>query len=483
MGFLDYIAPVTAAKRRAAIAQADAKARAYESSSKGRRTDGWYTTGGDANAMAKTAGSLTRNRARDLVANDPIARSMLRVLGDNIIGTGIVPRFESPELQALYTTWAESEDFECDAMGLTGFYGIQRKVCIAVASSGGCIVRARARQLSDGLAVPFQLEVLEDDHLDSEKTQSLQNGGWIIQGVEFSPIGRVVAYWLFRMHPGSQLAAGQVSVRVSADECVYIFDTTERPGAVRGVSWIAAAIIRLRDLDEMDDALIMQAKIAACFGAIITSSEEKDDAGVEVEDGKERMTPGMIEHVTYGDSVTTLTPPTFTGYRDYTWVALHKACAAVGIPYELVFGDLMNVNFSSGRLGFTEFSRRVEIWQYQLFVPQLCQQVGKWFVKYAALVGVRGAPPTWTAQRRQMLDPANDTAAVKDQVRAGLLPPLEALRQQGYSDPEAVLQEYADDWAKIDALGLVFDSDPRRVAAPGGGGLTPAPDASTTTKK
>lgn len=454
--------------------------RAYESSSKGRRTDGWRYANADGNAEAKLAGAVTRQRSRDTVQNNPVGRSMQRVITDNIIGTGIVPKFQNARHTELWSQWGGTR--ECDSMGLLNFYGLQTKICKAVIASGGCLVRARARLISDGLAVPFQLEVLEDDHLDSNKTQSLPNGGWIIQGVEFSPVGRVAAFWVFRIHPGSQMAGGQISFRVDASECTYIFDATERPGVVRGVSWLAAALLKLRDIDEMDDAVIAQAKVAACFGVMITKNDDADDSA-EIEDGVERVTPGMIERLNLGEEVNTLTPPTFMGYRDYNWLALHKACAAVGVPYELVFGDLMNVNFSSGRLGFTEFSRRVEVWQYQIFVPMLCERVGEWFVRYAGLMGVQGPAPVWTAPRRQMLDPGSDTDAVKNQVRSGLLTPFDALRQQGYSDPAGVMRAYADDWAAIDALGLVFDSDPRKVAAPGGAGLTQAGDKSKTAKK
>lgn len=474
MGILSWFKKPAAAVRRV-----------YDSATRGRRTDGWYTTNGDANSAAKAAGAITRDRARDLVRNDPVARSMVRVIDDNVIGMGIVPRFESDALADLWKRWAEST--QCDSAGLLNFYGLQSQVCKAVVTSGGCLVRARARRPEDGLAVPFRLEVLEDDYLDSLKNERLPTGGQIVQGVEVSPLGEVVAYWLFPAHPGGELTSGQVSFRVPADECIYIYDSTERPGARRGVSWVAAAVLTLRDIGEVDDAVINQAKVAACFGALITRGEGEDRDGAELDDNAhERITPGMIERLDFGEDVKTLTPPTFQGYKDYVWLALHKACAAVGTPYELVFGDLMNVNFSSGRLGFTEFARRVERWQYQLFVPGLCEPVGRWFVKYASLAGEpaarRAKPPEWTAPRRQMLDPANDTAAVKDQVRAGLLPPLEALRQQGYSDPVGVLKQYAEDWALIDSLGLVFDTDPRRVSAPGGGGLTSAPPNDTTAK-
>ncbi|WP_163070242.1 phage portal protein, partial [Acinetobacter nosocomialis] len=71
--------------------------------------------------------------------------------------------------------------------------------------AGECLVRRRKRFSSDGLPVPMQLQVLEADFLD--EARSGKNGkNEIIQGVEFDPVGRRVAYWLFDEHPGSALA-------------------------------------------------------------------------------------------------------------------------------------------------------------------------------------------------------------------------------------------------------------------------------------
>jgi len=66
---------------------------------------------------------------------------------------------------------------------------------------GECIVRFRQRRPGDGIDVPFQLQVLEPDYLDHNKTLSLDTGT-IIEGVQFDKIGRRVAYWMFGNHPG-----------------------------------------------------------------------------------------------------------------------------------------------------------------------------------------------------------------------------------------------------------------------------------------
>jgi len=62
-------------------------------------------------------------------------------------------------------------------------------------------------------------------------------------------------------------------------------------------------------------------------------------------------------------------------------------------------------------------------------------------------------------------------------IRAGLMSRSEAISAFGY-DAEKIDREIAADNARADALGLVFDSDPRRVARTGAAqpGIDPAAD-------
>lgn len=47
--------------------------RSYDGASQGRLKDGWRTSGTSANAEIAAAGSLLRDRMRDLVRNNPLA--------------------------------------------------------------------------------------------------------------------------------------------------------------------------------------------------------------------------------------------------------------------------------------------------------------------------------------------------------------------------------------------------------------------------
>lgn len=477
MGWFDSLFPGYSAKRSEARVRklradmvAAAMSRRFEGAAGGRRNDGWQAHGSDANAEIGPALSRLRNRARDLRRNNPYADRGISGIADNVVGAGIVPRpmaasnRANKKLAASWKAWGET--MACDADGLENFYGLQHKIMETVAEAGECLVRRRWRKASDGLPVPLQLQVLEPDFLDEGKNGPSGNH-LIIQGVEFDAIGRRVAYWLFDEHPGAStgLVSSQ-SRRIPAEEVVHIF-LGRRPGQARGYTWLAPAMQRLRNFDEMEDAVMEQAKIAACFAAFVTAG---DGSTTKPPPLIERMEPAIIQQLGMGEDVKFAAPPTFNGYSTYSWQALHAIAVGLGVPYELLTGDLKGVNFSSGRMGWLHFARRVDVWQWRMLIPQLCERVWGWFIEAQALTqgGVlESAGAEWVPPRREMVDPKTETENVKERLRQGLLTWPNALRELGITDPLEHANEIAKANKLFDELGLVFDCDPRKVSNAG----------------
>ncbi len=77
-------------RKQARVALSLLQSRAYEAAKSGRRTDSWWTAGSSANSEIAAAGSKLRDRARDLVRNNPYAKKASRIFADNFIGTGII---------------------------------------------------------------------------------------------------------------------------------------------------------------------------------------------------------------------------------------------------------------------------------------------------------------------------------------------------------------------------------------------------------
>lgn len=439
-------------------------ARRYDAASQTTRTRNWHTPGSDGTAAIRDPATL-RNRARDLVRNNPWAAKGVGVIVNNTIGYGIRPQFQSTNKRdakraaSLWQQWAETS--QCDAQGLTDLYGIQQQAVRAMVESGECLIRLRPRLPADGLAVPMQLQVLEADHLYELKSGPLANGGHIERGIEYDAIGRRVAYWLYRIHPGSgQLGtvAATTYSRVPASEIIHLF-RADRPGQERGVTWLAPVIIRLRELDIFEDAYLNRQKLANLF-AVFVETDDPNDADDEFTDLAELM-PGAVYIMRPGRKVEFSTPPPAADFGPYTLANLRAVAAGLGITYEALTGDLSEVNFSSARMGWQEFGRSIESWRWQLVIPRLCQPVAHWFTTWAGLPGVSA---DWTPPARMMVDPAREIPPIVAMVRAGLTTLPEAIRSLGY-EFTAVMDEIKASNDYLDQLGLVLDSDPRRPAS------------------
>lgn len=172
----------------------------------------------------------------------------------------------------------------------------------------------------------------------------------------------------------------------------------------------------------------------------------------------------MIEYLEPGQEVSFASPAHAGGYAEYMRMQLHAVAAGLGLTYELLTGDLSQVNYSSIRAGLIEFRRRMEALQWQLLVPGLCRPVWRQFVAAAQAAG--RLPPgeieaEWTAPRFEAVDPLKDIQADILAVRAGVMTLKEAIARQGY-EPAQVLAEIAAVNAELDSFGLVLDTDPRR---------------------
>jgi capsid protein len=84
------------------------------------------------------------------------------------------------------------------------------------------------------------------------------------------------------------------------------------------------------------------------------------------------------------------------------------------------------------------------------------------------ILGQLRAVPTaeWTAPPAPMVDPVNEGLAFTRNIRGGLQSLSDSLRERGYN-PRTVLKEIASDNALLDELGLVLDSDPRKMTQAG----------------
>lgn len=442
----------------------------YNAATTTQRGGSWRRSASDADAAAALRARLAFV-ARDMVRNTPFALRAQTVIANNVTGDGIIWKvMGGPKLRAEAFRKALKAHFDTtaiDANGRCNLYGLQRLVMNAVVDSGEALIRRRRRRNADGLALPFQIEVLEPDYIDTTRDTFVglgNTGNEIRDGIEYDPIGRRVAYYLYDQHPGSASSLRSVtSRRVPASEILHIY-RQDRPGQMRGVTWFAPIAMAMQDLDDMQDAQLMRQKIAACFAAFRIAPEADYVAETAASDvgGLASMVPGRIQNLAPGEDIRFGQPPAVDGYDMFTKTVLRSAAAGMGITYEALSGDLSGVNFSSARMGRMEMDRNVSAWQWLLMIPQMMQPLAAWATEAFSLS--TGAPRNldmsvaWVPPHRMLVDPAREIPALTAKVKAGFASRQGVLRELGH-DPEDILAEQIEDRDAAKANDLRFDSD------------------------
>lgn len=281
-------------------------------------------------------------------------------------------------------------------------------------------------------------------------------GNYVIQGVEFDSRGRKVGYWMYKYDPKNEYMMRLAPEFVSKDDVIQVF-YKEFPEQVRGIPAGTPAMLNMRDLADYEDAQIMLQKVASCHVAFTTQpAPDNDVLGDDENSGiTDHLEPGLIQHLAPGEEVTFNNPPTAQGYGEYVSKNQQKNAAGYGITYEQLTGDMGNVNFSSGRMGWIEANRQVEDWQYNMFIQQFCKPIWKWFIEGLIVQGIinREFWAEWTPQGREMLDPVKETNGLILKLQAGLMSWTEVCKQMGYN-PDAVLAQIKKDREMFTEAGI-----------------------------
>jgi len=213
--------------------------------------------------------------------------------------------------------------------------------------------------------------------------------------------------------------------------------------------------MRMRDFDDYEDAQLMQQKIAACFAAFVTKDGESVDANADSEyEQSERVEPGIIERLRPGEDVSFANPPTVTGQDTFKKSVLQAIAVGMGLSYEELTGDLSNVNFSSGRMGWLAMHRNIYEWQHRILINQLCEPVYSWFITVLAaseVISDTGVVVEWTVPKREMIDPVKEMTGLKIMIENNLASWQDVIRSLG-GDPDVVFEQIMQDTERFKEL-------------------------------
>ena len=439
----------------------------FEAAKETRRTSGWWTSNSGPNSDLRQAWHWLAKRHQDLVDNDAYASRAVGVIVNNWIGDGIMstPQGATRRYNQAWKRWADSP--ESDFYGIHDWYGNQAVGARTTAVRGAVLVRKRvAPELFDRYGmVPLQVQMMEPDWLDFNKDDGIKT----LFGQQFDSAGRLQGYWIRNRHPGEMILGTGIQVQstfVPKEEISLHFDS-RRAGQRMGLPFGTAAILTLRDMGDIRAAQQMKDKISACFFGVVTDLDGENDpskTGIEFD----TIEPGAVEHLPPGRNFQAFSPPSsgdfVSTHREYA----HAVAAAYEITYESLTGDLSNVNYSSFRGGWLEFSRRIAYLRGKVSIPGMLSPVCRWHDELAAMVGLLKGPMDWThtPPRREMIDPTREIPALIGAVRAGIMSLSEVQRAFGYV-PEEVITELAADMERAKRAGLTLSVDPGLVSDSG----------------
>jgi capsid protein len=257
------------------------------------------------------------------------------------------------------------EKARCDAEGQS-FDGLLALATGCIVESGEVLARmipSSSRRRRPRGVVPLELQLLEPDHLDSSRDDSdddaaqrafargdvsIRASSTIINGKRKGLLDSSGASRRARPRDADGVDQG-----IDAADMLHVY-RKDRIGQGRGVPWCAPVMLKGRDVADLEEAVVVKARIEACLAAFIkTNDTARTLAAQKVETARRRrrgasrqFSPGMIAYLDQGEEVQTASRR--RRHRSSrrcckaTWLTL---AAGAGITYDQLTGDLRRANF------------------------------------------------------------------------------------------------------------------------------------------
>jgi lambda family phage portal protein len=396
-GIISNVAPIWAAKRKAARHAMQLQASYYRGGNTNRLSKNWSVSVESADTALDQDLQSLRDASRDLNRNDPVASSVTDTFCVNTIHTGMVPQsridYETigiSEAQAeifqksserLYRQWAPW----ASANGKMHFNWIQYLAARQIAECGEFLAVRRA---IDTTYRPFllALDVVEPDRL--ETPGKIESDKDVKYGIRQNTRGEHIRYYIRKTHPGDQWVTNDQSEYVTVNGRdrrgalqVYHLYPILRPGQTRGIPFFAPVIEKFRQLADYMEATIVAARVAACFAVFVTSESPYAAASAASDELNannqriENLEPGIVQYLSSTGQVYFARPeqPTTT-FSEFCERILRLIGASVGLPYELIHKDFSKTNYSSAKAALEQAYRFFKGWQ-KFIELGLCQPV------------------------------------------------------------------------------------------------------------
>jgi lambda family phage portal protein len=431
--------------------------RKYAAAKTGTQTGAWRPIDAGVNEEIGTSKELLNARTRQLVRDMPHFARAVNVMVDFTVGDGIRLQSRvantdgslnvelSKKIEEAWRRWGD----ECDVTGQLSIHEMAQLAKRQDVEIGEFVI-LKAKTRKTGKRNPFALRIYEADRIGDYNATPKGNNE-ISYGVEYNTTTGAPAAYHFVNDDW------RPATRVNASQVYHGFQSL-RPGQYRGVSPFAPAILIAHSLRDFVESELGAAQLAAKHLAFITSPDPANAQtafGAATNSNFDRKTEDLgvatIEYLAENERVdfATYSRPG-SGFDPFTKFALRTLAITVGIPYEVLTGDMSGVNFSTMKGAMNAFDKSLRPVQAR-HIRQFYQAIYNDWMDWAVLSGdlvlpgyfadpARFQAATWVAPGLAQIDPLKEGKADVEAIQNLLRSPQDVIQGQG-RDPEKVLEQ------------------------------------------
>lgn len=468
------------------------QSRTYAMGKASRLTAGWGTSTSSEDMELASSLLLARNRSRALIRDAAYAKRAKVIVQNNVVGGGIglQAKIETTRgnlnerlndaIETAWERWSCAES--CHTGGALHFADLERQLIGQVFEAGEVFVRMHPQRFGDS-AVPFALELIEAERIADEfQPLPVSNSARVRLGIEVDAFGRPLAYWIRNTHPGDVRWTAEQTTQIERVPAEYMLHlrVIDRWPQTRAIPWMHAAARKLNDMDGLTEAEITAARGAACYMATIETPDGETGFGEEQADGSTitELEPAIVERLNAGEKLNFVSPNRPNSQLDpFMRMMLREVAAGVGCSYESLSRDYSQSNYSSSRLALMDDR---DLWRVlqRWFIRNFRAVVHRRWLQQAVLSGaIREIPLEEYAVRPEKfeavcfkprgwswIDPTKEVEAYEKAIRNGFTTVSAVIAQTADGrDLEDVLKERAQELEMMEAMELVFDTDPSTV--------------------
>ncbi len=453
----------------------------YEAASWGDITRDW----GNADATAY-------NYSEDRLFNDWTRRTVLRRIRHEVRNNpylaGLVAKFPEAVGVGQYKVRVGDKDYKAEVE--TAFYRTSKSIEVS-GESFESVQRISVQELLiTGEVFIVLLSNGKIQLIPSENCAQPPNPGLnCINGIERDGDGRPTAYWFGARDQYGNISFADVASPVDARNVIHLYDR-DRVAMGRGLPWIISSICTARDLYEITRSKTKQIKDANSISGVIKKKgaemtaqiaysqaqamatatgetvAETEEISTNTNNRTIKLEAGTLFELEPGEDITPIMNQyQANDYNELIMLMLHAISTPVGLPVELWFSGLGDVNYSGFKgLGVQWDSRRKHV--IGIIENKFLNRFAVWWVQWNRKRGKLPVSPdgyddddfAWVWKKTAVLDEEKEAKARKARLDCGYTDLAKEWEDAGYMPDEV-----------LDARVVFWDSARARA------GLPPAP--------